>query len=169
MAICINSEFIFTGGYDGVIKKWTKKLDLLQSWQAHDLVVYAVVCDETRLFSSSSEGEVKEWDPKTGEFRQMTILQSPVTQQTTEVKTLGFGINGLLYGGDDGGNLLEWDKDFKVNKQKFTYIEIWSLAVSPDGQSVMTVRDNDVMINDVCKYEFYLEFCNFFMTIFFSY
>lgn len=44
---------------------------------------------------------------------------------------------------------MEWDKDFSINKQKFLYIEIWSLAASPDGKSVMTVRDNDVMINDV--------------------
>ena len=38
------------------------------------MVVYSLVCDETRLFSSSSGGEVKEWDPATSEFRQMTIL-----------------------------------------------------------------------------------------------
>ena len=38
------------------------------------MVVYSLVCDDTRLFSSSSGGEVKEWDPATGEFRQMTIL-----------------------------------------------------------------------------------------------
>ena len=55
-------------------QKWTKDLKLVHSWQAHETVVYALVCDENRLFSSSSEGEVKEWDPKTGEFRQMTVL-----------------------------------------------------------------------------------------------
>ena len=46
----------------------------MQSWQAHEMVVYALALDENRLFSSSSEGEVKEWDPTNGEFRQMTIL-----------------------------------------------------------------------------------------------
>ena len=46
----------------------------MQSWQAHEMVVYALALDENRLFSSSSEGEIKEWDPTNGEFRQMTIL-----------------------------------------------------------------------------------------------
>ena len=46
----------------------------MQSWQAHEMVVYALALDENRLFSSSSEGEIKEWDPNNGEFRQMTIL-----------------------------------------------------------------------------------------------
>ena len=80
-------------------------MELLHTWQAHEIVVYSMVCDEDRLFSSSSEGEVKEWDPKTCEFRQMTILSSPVSQKPTEVKALAFGVNGLLYGGDDGGNV----------------------------------------------------------------
>ena len=56
------------------LKKWTKDLKLVQSWQAHDSWLYALAIDENRLFSSSSEGEIKEWDPKNGEFRQMTIL-----------------------------------------------------------------------------------------------
>ena len=46
----------------------------MHSWQAHEMVVYALALDENRLFSSSSEGEIKEWDPNNGEFRQMTIL-----------------------------------------------------------------------------------------------
>ena len=36
--------------------------------------VYALALDENRLFSSGSDGEIKEWDPNNGEFRQMTIL-----------------------------------------------------------------------------------------------
>ena len=97
MAIAVYKEFIFTGSYDGEIKvgllflkmvivrlvidsgqllhqKWNGKLQLVSSWQAHESVVYALACDNQRLFSSSSEGEVKEWDPDTLEFRQMTIL-----------------------------------------------------------------------------------------------
>ena len=36
--------------------------------------VYALALDENRLFSSGSDGEIKEWDPNSGEFRQMTIV-----------------------------------------------------------------------------------------------
>ena len=151
MAICISKDFIFSGSYDGIIKKWTKKLELLHSWQAHDIVIYSIVCDDNdRLFSSSTEGEIKEWDFN-GEFRQVTIVQTQVTLKTADVKAL-FLQNGLLYAGDDGGNLIEFDQDFQVNKHKFTYNAIWSLAVSPDGKFVLTVRDNDVMINDMCKF-----------------
>ena len=55
-------------------QKWKKDLKLANCWQAHDTVVYALAIDENRLFSSSSEGEIKEWNPNNGEFRQMTIL-----------------------------------------------------------------------------------------------
>merc|ERR1719215_1608034 len=106
MAIAVTSEFIFSGSYGGAIKKWTKDLKLVHSWQAHETVVYALVCDENRLFSSSSVGEVKEWDPKTGEFRQMTVLASPVDQKSAELKALALSKDGLLYGGDDHGNLV---------------------------------------------------------------
>ena len=47
---------------------------------------------------------------------------------------------------------MKWGEDFKVEAQKFTYTEIWSLAASPDGQNVLTARDNDCIINDVCKF-----------------
>ena len=36
--------------------------------------VYALALDENRLFSSGSDGEIKEWDPNNGEFRQMAIV-----------------------------------------------------------------------------------------------
>ena len=52
---------------------WNDELQL--TWKAHDICVYSLVCDENRLFSSSSHGEIKEWDPETGKFRQMTILE----------------------------------------------------------------------------------------------
>ena len=125
-------------------------MELVQSWQAHELVVYSLACDDNRLFSSSSEGEIKEWDPNSGKFRQMTILQvkkttvvcndfraghillhkepaarkslqttvknshfdpnffvlqSPVNQKPSEVKALGMSLSGLLYAGDDHGNV----------------------------------------------------------------
>merc|ERR1712024_383843 len=75
MTIAVWKNFIFTGSYDGIINKWNLKLELQLTWQAHDICVYSLVCDENRLFSSSSHGEIKEWDPETGKFRQMTILE----------------------------------------------------------------------------------------------
>ena len=57
--------------------------------------------------------------------------------------------------GDMVGNLLEWEPNFVLKKQKFTYNEIWSLAISPDGKKSVTARDNNCIINDIGK-EFFI-------------
>jgi hypothetical protein len=46
---------------------------------------------------------------------------------------------------------MKWGPDFNKLAQKAVYSEIWSLAASPDGQSVITARDNDCVIYDACK------------------
>ena len=47
---------------------------------------------------------------------------------------------------------MEWGENFQVNKQKYTYNEIWSLAATPDGENVITARDNECIISDISKY-----------------
>ena len=42
-------------------------------------------------------------------------MQSPVSQKPTEVKALALSKQGLLYAGDDHGNLVEWAPNFKLN------------------------------------------------------
>ena len=46
---------------------------------------------------------------------QLILLQSPVNQKPTEVKALALSKQGLLYAGDDHGNLVEWAPNFKLN------------------------------------------------------
>ena len=53
---------------------WTRDLTLVNTWQAHENGVYALTGDPGRLFTSSCEGEIKEWDPDNGQFRQMTVM-----------------------------------------------------------------------------------------------
>ena len=79
-------------------------------------------------------------------------FQSPVNQKPTEVKALALTKSGLLYAGDDHGNLVEFEPSFKLNKQKLTYNEIWSLAITPDGKNAITARDNNCIIQDICKF-----------------
>lgn len=58
-------------------QKWTLDLEPVAEWQAHEYQVYALVSDEQRqrLFSSSSGGEIKEWDANSGEMLNMTIMK----------------------------------------------------------------------------------------------
>ena len=67
----------YSGDYDGIIKKWKiSDLSLVHSWRAHPegCPVYALVGNDNSLFSSSCDGEVKEWDKQSGGFLQMTIV-----------------------------------------------------------------------------------------------
>ena len=38
---------------------------------------------------------------------------------------------------------------FVKDREKSTYTEVWGLAVSEDGDTVFTVRDNAVLISDI--------------------
>jgi len=150
MTIAIWKNFIFTGSYDGIINKWNLNLELQLTWKAHDICVYSLVCDENRLFSSSSHGEIKEWDPETGKFRQMTILEGSVTGKAkpTEVRAMSLN-HGQFWVGDDQGNLIEYGENFVAKKKKLIYTEIWSLALAPDGTNLICARDNDCNIYDL--------------------
>ena len=57
-----------------LLQKWSPSLDLVHEWRAHEWPVYCLAADGNSIFSSSSDGEVKEWDAKSGEFKQMTIM-----------------------------------------------------------------------------------------------
>jgi hypothetical protein len=49
----------------------------MESWQAHAYPVYALAGNSVSLFSSSSGGEIKEWDPNT--CRQKTAVLMAVS------------------------------------------------------------------------------------------
>ena len=68
------------------------------------------------------------------------------------MKALAITKSGLLYSGDDQGNLNEYGPDFKMNNQKLTYNEIWSLAITPDGKKAITARNNNCIVSDICKF-----------------
>ena len=81
MSIYVNKQenIVFTGDYDGSVKKWSlSDLKLIKTLRAHPegCPVYSLTGDDTSkaLFSSSCNGEIKEWSQDTGEFVQMTIV-----------------------------------------------------------------------------------------------
>ena len=79
MSIYVNRQekVVYSGDYDGTIKKWSLDgLNLIKSWRGHPegCPVYSLVGDGTFMFSSSCEGEIKQWSEKDCEFQQMTIV-----------------------------------------------------------------------------------------------
>ena len=42
--------------------------------------------------------------------------------------------------------------NFEIDSQKFLYVDIWSLVVSPDGCNVFTTKDNECIVADFCKF-----------------
>lgn len=45
--------------------------------------------------------------------------------------------------------LRRFQPNFVQDREKITYTEIWSLAVSPNGERVFTARDNTIMVADI--------------------
>jgi hypothetical protein len=41
--------------------------------------------------------------------------------------------------------------NFEIDSQKFLYVDIWNLAVSPDGSNVFTAKDNECIVADFCN------------------
>ena len=38
------------------------------------------------------------------------------------------------------------------NAKKFTYAEVWGLAISKDGLNAFSARDNECMVSDLSKF-----------------
>lgn len=148
--VCLGNH-LFSGDYGGNIKKWTLDLEPVAEWQAHEYQVYALVSDEQRqrLFSSSSGGEIKEWDANSGEMLNMTIMKNRYDEDhPTEIKSLHFR-DGVLFAGDDKGSINRYQDGFQLDRQKSSYTEIWSLALSPDGTTLFSAKDNVVVASFV--------------------
>ena len=143
---------LYSGAYDGTVKMWTKDLKLVKTWQAHDYAIMGLTGDcvegRHRLFTSSAEGEIKEWDPQTADFRQMTIMKAPTFDAPTCVKTM-VNNNGLLYAGDMSGVLCRYKPNFVKDREKQTFQEVLGLEVSPDGKSVFTGRTSHIYVSDL--------------------
>ena len=56
------------------LQKWSPDLELLHTWTAHEWPILSLAGDPGRLFSSSLDGEIKEWDTESGEFRALYVL-----------------------------------------------------------------------------------------------
>lgn len=76
--ICPKKELVFFFFLDSFLvvrQKWSPDLKLVTGWKAHDYPVYAMTSNnKSTLFTSATDGEIKEWDTKSGEFKQMTLM-----------------------------------------------------------------------------------------------
>jgi len=155
---------LFSGDYDGIVKKWdvskSESIKEIQTWRAHNIgcpvygMAYRNVSDAEakkdipdRLFTSSTEGQIREWDPETGENKNETIITNQANQSAI-VRCLCTH-EEKLYAGDFCGQLVCLGPDFKEIAKKFTYAEVWGLAISKDGLNAFNSRNNDTMVTDL--------------------
>jgi len=165
-------DILFTGSDDGHIKAWSTDLELVQSWQAHEYVVYDLAVDHTgqTLFSCSMDGEIKSW--WLGGLRSgppscvnQAIQTGPVGDGVgggmgggeeggptgpVTVRKLLFR-DGSLFAGDEAGSLCRWSPNLELENKMEYYTEIWSMAIDKAAKVAYTARDNDVVVASLHK------------------
>jgi len=167
-------DVLFTGSDDGLIKAWSTNLELVQSWQAHEYVVYDLAVDQAgqTLYSCSMDGEIKSW--WLGGLRSgppscvnQAVQTGPVgdgvgggmgggdeggAQETgpVTVRKLLFR-DGSLFAGDEAGSLCRWSPNLELENKMEYYTEIWSMAIDNAAKVAYTARDNDVVVASLNK------------------
>merc|ERR1719474_2118245 len=162
---------LYTGSDDGTIKAWNSDLNLLDSWSAHEYVVYDLACDSEKntLYSCSMDGEIKMWavggqtkvclakaiqTGPTGEGADLGGMgggAASLEHEPTTVRKLLFK-GGKLYAGDVMGSLCRWtDNLSSCEMKKEYYTEIWTLAVNNACDTVYTGRDNEIIVADISE------------------
>ena len=72
-------------------------------------------------------------------------LPASLEHELVTVRKLVFS-SPWLYAGDEMGGLCEWSGDLaECRVKKEYYTEIWSLALTDSGRTVLTARDNEII------------------------
>merc|ERR1711936_389490 len=131
-----------------------------------EYVVYDMAADHEsgHLYSCSMDGEIKLWSvlsPASPPTCLRTALQTGPTgagadlaggglaasleHELVTVRKLVFS-SPWLYAGDEMGGLCQWTADLSdCRLKKEYYTEIWSLALTDGGRTVLTARDNEII------------------------
>ena len=170
----VMKDVLYTGSDDGTIKAWTLSLELVASWSAHTYVVYDLAVDPANdvLYSCSMDGEIKRWLVEAGTSTHPRLLNTTIQTGPTgagadlggmggdaaslehepaTVRKIVFR-DGSVWAGDEMGSVCRWSADLATcHLKKEYYTEIWSLVVSQDKRTVLTARDNEVILADVSQ------------------
>ncbi|XP_053625626.1 uncharacterized protein LOC128683738 [Plodia interpunctella] len=129
---------LFIGTEDGSIKSFDQDLNLVSSWPAHAVQIFAVAAGNGSVYSASNDGGVRVW--------------SADGQKIVELTTAGPDVGVLrvfgkaVYVGDEGGNVLVFEDN--AEKARYNVLEeVKDLEFSPPY--MFTVRDLNVTITEI--------------------
>ncbi len=148
VAFSPDGKFIVSGGgaNDPTIRFWniiTGKQTLLLSEHQNAVEALTFTPGGDRLVSSSADGTIKFWDPKTG-----ALHDSVTTNRSSTVTSIAFSSDGKqLASGYDDKTIGLWD--VKTGTQTGTLpgdtVEVHRLAFSADGKTILTSSDDQTL------------------------
>lgn len=79
---------------------WSEDLNLLGEVQAHPTTVFSIAACDDGIYSCSNDGTIKIWELDT--LKEKLILVKDATTEFAKVCV----VDGLLYSGDNDGNVI---------------------------------------------------------------
>lgn len=134
---------LYSSGADGFVKIWTKDLELLKEFAAHELYIFTIgINSHGGLYTSSSDGTVK-YFPNPIETNASEVIHH---NEYDDIITIQCYDDGTVFMGDDKGVVSKL-VDNQIQLQYNIVEEVKSLAVI--NNILYTVRDMDVVVTDL--------------------
>lgn len=93
---------------------WAPDLKFLKEVQAHPCSIFSITASDDTLYSCSNDGTVKSWDLESLNEKKLLLEDKEV--EFWKVKYS----NGVLFIGDDQGNVMEFTK-YSTNNKWFIF------------------------------------------------
>jgi WD40 repeat protein len=153
LAFSNDGEVLATGGWDGRVKVWNRRLGTaIATLGAHEEEVASIAftAGGTQLLSSSIDGTVKLWDVRKGkELNEIHVEEDLVTED--EINWVSFSPDGrtlastvAIVDGDKSGDIELWDvaSGRKRATIKGESANVFGMAFSKDGRVLASGNGN---------------------------
>ncbi|XP_035779485.1 uncharacterized protein LOC118459829 [Anopheles albimanus] len=143
-AVLFHNNHVFSAGGDGIVKVWSRELQLIKQIVPHEAYIYSMVADSTgRIYTSSCDGTIKcLTNPLAGDECKELL------KCNDEIECLFVDRKDNLYSGDDKGIITQWI-DQRI-KYKFNVVEqVRSMAVQ--NNIIYSIRDNDLTVTEIIE------------------
>lgn len=141
--LAFHNDQLYSGGSDGLIKVWSKDLQLIKDVPAHAAHIYAIAVNSKGwVYSSSCEGLVKCFK------NILTSNEGEIVYRNDcdDIMSICCNYDDTIYFGDDKG-VVSKVVDTNVELQYNLLEEVKSMAI--DGTTLYTARDNDAVVTDL--------------------